>query len=237
MIINSYLRKVLVVGMIILSTIVISGCLEKDIVIGSGVIKYIDLEGGFFGIISDDGEKYDPLNLPNELKQDGLNVNFKIRIAKRQMSIHMWGTIVYILEIEKVQTEGRLIDYTDCKEYLEEDPKSNIDCLEYDYNGEDELLLTHVNAGFNCCPKITTNITINDNLITIEEIEISGDCDCLCLFDVYYEIINLEPGEYIISIIEPYIYEDDEILEFAVDLSSSISGSYCVERHHYPWGQ
>lgn len=137
----------------------------------------------------------------------------------------------------KLEPSGRLVDYDGCKGFQGDDTPSDKDCMEYQYNGQSVLLLKHVNGRFNCCPKITANISIDDNTITIEEIEISGDCDCLCLFDLNYVIINLKPGEYTISVIEPYSYEDEEPLEFTVDLSSSTSGSYCVDRHHYPWGQ
>jgi hypothetical protein len=227
--------NILLIGMILLSTIVISGCIEKEKMTGTGVIKYIDIEGGFYGIFSNDGQKYDPLNLPSEFKQDGLNVRFTFRIAKNAMGIHMWGKLIYILEIEIVDTKGTLINHTDCKESFDDGSPKNFDCIEYDYNDEGLLLLKHVNAGFNCCPEITANITIIDSKINIKEIELSGDCDCLCLFDVYYSIKDLNPGEYTISVEEPYIREDEETLEFEVDLTSPISGNFCVERYHYPW--
>jgi hypothetical protein len=111
--------------------------------------------------------------------------------------------------------------------------------MEYTYDGESTLLLKHINAGFNCCPdEIIANITIEGNLITIEEDESleSGGCDCICLFDLDLEITNLQPGEYTIKVIELYVFPDDEPLEFTVDLSSSPSGIYCVERTIYPWG-
>jgi hypothetical protein len=224
-----------IIGLVILSIISISGCVEKYIKVGSGVIKFIEIEGGFYGIFSDDGEKYDPLNLPDEFKHDGLKVNFKLRVVRNQMSFHMWGKLVYLLDIEIIDAQGILINHTDCKESFDEESPQNLDCIEYNYDGEDILLLTHINAGFNCCPELTADITISDNIITIEEIELSGDCDCLCLFDVFYEISDLSPGEYIITVDEPYLQDDEEKLEFTIDLLSPISGSYCVERFHYPW--
>ena len=135
---------------------------------------------------------------------------------------------------------GILLNYEGCKEFpkgasMDGTPPDQ-DCIEYQYDGSNVLLLKHINAGFNCCPEITTDITIEDNVITIEEIELSGDCDCLCLFDLDYEIRNLQPGEYTIRVIEPYVPEGEEILEFTVDLVSSPSGSYCVYRDFYPWG-
>ncbi len=135
---------------------------------------------------------------------------------------------------------GFLINYDGCKEFQRGTPTDGTppdqDCMEYEYDGESVLLLKHVNAGFNCCPEITANVTIENNIITIEEIELSGDCDCLCLFDMDYEIRNLQPGEYTIRVTEPYVPEGEEILEFTVDLISSPSGSYCVYRDFYPWG-
>ena len=67
---------------------------------GTGTIRYIDLEGGFYGITGDDQEYYDPLNLPEGFKQDNLRVEFTARLAPNQNSIHMWGKLIYILEIE-----------------------------------------------------------------------------------------------------------------------------------------
>ncbi len=135
---------------------------------------------------------------------------------------------------------GFLVGYEGCKEFqkgagLGSTPPDQ-DCMEHQYDGEGVLLLKHVNAGFNCCPEIAADITIAGDIITIEEIEISGDCDCICLFDVNYEIRDLPPGEYTIRVIEPYVKEGGEILEFAVDLVSSPSGMYCVYRDYYPWG-
>jgi hypothetical protein len=139
---------------------------------------------------------------------------------------------------------GILLNYSGCKEFqkgtaIDSTPPDQ-DCIEYQYDGSSVLLLKHVNAGFNCCPDdILADITIEDNVITIEEdesLEISGGCDCICLFDVNYRISNLPPGEYTIRVYGMYLQEGDEILEFTVDLASSPSGIYCVYREYYPWG-
>jgi hypothetical protein len=73
---------------------------ENGIVVGTGTIHYLEFEGGFWGIISDDGEPYDVGKLPSEFRKGGLHVRFKAEIRENQVSIHMWGTIVDILEIE-----------------------------------------------------------------------------------------------------------------------------------------
>jgi len=66
---------------------------------GTGEIQYLDFECGFYGIVSDDGRCYDPVNLPSEFKNDGLQISFKVKVLKNQISFHMWGTLVEILEI------------------------------------------------------------------------------------------------------------------------------------------
>lgn len=88
--------------MIILSGL--SGCLfkDKDIVEGSGTITYINLEGGFYGIVADDGEHYVPINLPQEFKVDGLRVRFKGKIRDDLVSIYMCGTLLELIYIKKL---------------------------------------------------------------------------------------------------------------------------------------
>jgi hypothetical protein len=137
---------------------------------------------------------------------------------------------------------GAVLGYYGCKEFRK-DPASDStppdqDCIEYQYDGEGSLSLRHVNAGFNCClDDVLAEITLMGNLITIDEIEEppGGWCDCICLYDVDYQINDLPPGEYTITVNQLYLPPGAEILEFTVDLSSSTSGSYCVQREDYPW--
>jgi len=93
-----------VIILLLLITILWCGCTEEETVITdvTGTIRYLDLEGGFYGIISDDGDKYDPINLMDELEIDGLKVKFSAKILKDQASTHMWGTMIEITEIEKM---------------------------------------------------------------------------------------------------------------------------------------
>ena len=56
----------------------------------TGVIKYVDLEGGFWGIETDQ-EKYFPLNLPEQLKEIDAKVSCNIEVLD-VMSLQSWGT-------------------------------------------------------------------------------------------------------------------------------------------------
>jgi len=112
----------------------------------------------------------------------------------------------------------------------------NEECIEYEYDGEGFLILKHINSGFNCCPeKIAADIFVSGNIIYIEERELEQGCFCQCLFDVKYEVRDLEPGEYTIEIKAPYIIAPDEEMKFNVPLYGSCSGTFCVTRTHYPW--
>jgi hypothetical protein len=145
---------------------------------------------------------------------------------------------------EEIQVDptGALLQYDGCKEFQGNNNMSQAlvsntsDCLQYQYDGQNTLTLKHINAGFNCCPgDITAEIEFNGNLITITEGEQEQGCRCLCLFDLDYKVINLSPGRYTIRITEPYIDENDQVLECPLELFSATSGSYCLERNDYPW--
>lgn len=136
---------------------------------------------------------------------------------------------------------GVLMEYFGCKQSQSQGSDNHVsvfstgtydDCINYLYDGEGTLTLRHINAKFNCCPvEITAEIEFSGNLITITEREEDQLCDCICLFDLDYEIINLGPGRYTIRVIEPYVRGEEEVLEFTVDLFSAASGSYCLERN------
>ncbi|MGC8779217.1 MAG: hypothetical protein ACP5Q4_11130 [Candidatus Caldatribacteriaceae bacterium] len=66
-----------------------------------GTVRWVDIEGGFLGIVADNGIRYEPLNLP-EKYQDGARVHVVARIRDDCASIHMWGTIIEILDIESL---------------------------------------------------------------------------------------------------------------------------------------
>lgn len=65
----------------------------------TGRVEKVDLEGGFFGIITDDGRKLDPGGLPASVQRHGQRVQGKARVLTDVMTIRMWGTAVEILEI------------------------------------------------------------------------------------------------------------------------------------------
>ena len=67
----------------------------------SGVVKFHEVEGGFYAIQGEDGVTYDPTNLPEEFRQEGLAVEIEARKRPDVMSVRQVGTIVDIERIRK----------------------------------------------------------------------------------------------------------------------------------------
>jgi len=75
-------------------------------VTGTGTISFVDIEGGFFAIQSDDGAKYDPTgSLDKDFQKDGLRVRFSLQPKEGVMTTRMWGTPVDVEEIERIEDE------------------------------------------------------------------------------------------------------------------------------------
>jgi len=119
-------KGILITGILLIGFVIISGCIKEtketpsettvteipistppaekiSDISGKGTVKFLDFEGGFYGIISDNGENYDPINLSKEFQVDGLRVRFDARKRDNMASFHMWGTIIEIINIERIE--------------------------------------------------------------------------------------------------------------------------------------
>ncbi len=66
-----------------------------------GNVVYLDLEGGFWGIIANNGKKFVPINaLPSEFQSDGQAVAAEMEPV-HVLGTTMWGEHVKINSIEK----------------------------------------------------------------------------------------------------------------------------------------
>ncbi|MBN1123986.1 MAG: PQQ-binding-like beta-propeller repeat protein [Sedimentisphaerales bacterium] len=68
-----------------------------------GTVRYQQLEGGFFGIVTEDGRRFNPVNLPEQYRINGFKARFRLQDAKDQISIHMWGKLVEVLTVEPIE--------------------------------------------------------------------------------------------------------------------------------------
>lgn len=98
----------LAVVLTLLLAVIACGCTaaggEDDRISGNGTVMYVDLEGGFYGIVADDGERYLPADLPVEFRQDGLRVAFTADRATGAATLQQWGTPVDIVSIKEGDT-------------------------------------------------------------------------------------------------------------------------------------
>jgi len=75
---------------------------NEDAIKITGTVVFLSFEGGFYGIVGDDGKHYDPTNLSLELQKDGLRVRFEAKELPGLASVHQWGTIVELVTIQKL---------------------------------------------------------------------------------------------------------------------------------------
>ncbi|WP_206486440.1 hypothetical protein [Thalassotalea sp. G2M2-11] len=61
-------------------------------------VRYIDLEGGFYGLVDTDGHRYLPLNLTKAYRQDGTIIKAKFERKPEVITIFQWGVPVSITE-------------------------------------------------------------------------------------------------------------------------------------------
>ena len=69
-----------------------------------GIITYVPLSGGFWGIEADGGRKFRPVNaLDPKFQQQGLPIEAKVK-ESHGFSIFMWGTDVEVLSIQEIKS-------------------------------------------------------------------------------------------------------------------------------------
>ena len=95
------MKKILAMGLILLLGAVIPACAQtKCGVKGTGMITYLEMEGGFFGIKTDSGAHYRPLDLSEKYRRHGLRIRFCLNPVQGSMGFHMWGTPVEVISVE-----------------------------------------------------------------------------------------------------------------------------------------
>lgn len=71
----------------------------------TGQVYYANIEGGFYGIVGDDGIKYQPTNLPRKFKKEGLSLKFDAKIKNSGVSLFQWGTIIELSNVNELITD------------------------------------------------------------------------------------------------------------------------------------
>ncbi len=129
--------------------------------------------------------------------------------------------------------------FGECKKSLEsynaaatEPVDTSRECVIVNYDADTGIMkIEHRNAVFNCCvADLTAHASIDAGTITITESEIfenDAACNCLCPYDISYEIAGVDPWEYTVNI--------NNTIQFEINLSAQATGTFCYERSGYPW--
>ena len=63
----------------------------------TGKVTYQNLGTGFWGIVDEKGGEWRPVNMPEQLKQEGKRATVTIREVEEGASIFMWGKPVEVV--------------------------------------------------------------------------------------------------------------------------------------------
>jgi len=74
---------------------------EAERLVIHGEVVFLAIEGGFWGIVGEDGRRYDPAGLLREFQQPGLKVRVEAKAIVGRISFRQWGTPIEIERIEK----------------------------------------------------------------------------------------------------------------------------------------
>ena len=116
---------------------------------------------------------------------------------------------------------------TGCKNrYMSRAEDDSKEIIEYSVLHKGYLYINHRNVFFNCCPgTIGADIQVEDNKIIIGEYETEDECDCVCPYDLGYEVGPLVEGKsYTIYI--GYKGRESKVAEFT--FQNSMSGTWGV---------
>ena len=170
--------------------------------------------------------------MPSEDPIAGDGTDVKRFYSSRQAALRFFRLI------SDLPPGGALTNRSSCKSAGRSLVSLSEECLQYEWTGQGTLGLTHINAGFNCCPeRVLGSVAVQGNTITVTETETGGLCNCDCLYDLDYVITNLDSGHYTLVVVPTgYVPAGDPPLTFAVDLTAPTNGVVCVRRSGYPWG-
>ena len=90
-----------------------------SMVSGTGVIRFIDIEDGFFGIVADDGTQYIPDSLPADYQVDGIRVSFTGITGRPGPDVRMWGTPLHLNSLAMLSPGSPDITSTGTVQYID----------------------------------------------------------------------------------------------------------------------
>ena len=68
-----------------------------------GKVVYQNLGTGFWGVEDQSGKQWRPVNMPEQIKYQGKEVELVVREVEEGMSIFMWGTPVKVISFSTLK--------------------------------------------------------------------------------------------------------------------------------------
>jgi hypothetical protein len=89
-------KSILIVAFGLICIWLVIGCSDqgKNVISGNGVITFVALEGGCWGIIMDNGAHYGISNLPESFKQEGVRVHISAKLSDTHIYFCLAGDVL-----------------------------------------------------------------------------------------------------------------------------------------------
>ncbi len=123
----------------------------------------------------------------------------------------------------KATFKVRNLTHSECKEGVKDDEQEHI---RYKTVKEYYLDMDHINTVLNCCPmEIVVTTSLSNDTIYIYEDEIQPMCNCICKYDLNYEVGPLNYQEYVVK-----VYKwGSEYVEFTIDFDEDTEDVFYFE--------
>lgn len=89
--------------------------------------------------------------------------------------------------------------------------------------GNNTLRIRHENAVYNCCmERVEMDVYLDKDTLIIKEIPFGDNCNCICPYEIKYDINNLNYGKYYVS----FSKRDAPPTIYAVDFNKDTEESF-----------
>ncbi len=175
------------------------------------------------------------LRIQNPYIPDSLSIMGEINIGNGQNAgsfcIHR---NVYPFKQITNEPKGERLSYDGCKQFKKNTTNTSQTCVEWTFS-ENKLSIKHINAAYNCCfEDLKTDFYFSNDTLRIVTKDINGMCDCECLYDINYQVKNL-PAKSFVVYIQDQRKDEDQPIEFTLNIKKQPSGKVCFKRTGYPW--
>jgi hypothetical protein len=82
----------------------------EQVISGTGTITFVPEDGGFYGIVTEGGSRYRPLNLDDPYRAPGVRVIFAAKVRADRIEIAQWGLPVDLITIRPADPGARALN-------------------------------------------------------------------------------------------------------------------------------